>query len=865
VLKNRPSLLTLLLFGVIGPGAVWAAPDPSPPGQMTPTAAPAKELTELRARLVELRSRQQTAPNDPDLSYQLGALYLDLGDPKTAEEQLRRAIDGGTTVADAWVLLGQAWLLQGKLVEVQAQIPANQLSGTLEKAGVAVLQGLAWLAKDRPQDARERFQAALNLEPDFAPAYVGLARASLAEGHLPAARDALTSAAQGRLADPAEVATLRGDLAAAGKDYVAAEAAYQQAFDLKPYQVWRLRPLAQVQIAQKKLDAADANLARVRAALKTDQITLYLQGLSALLRGDFQRAADTVAPLLEGQVELPGALQVAGTAAYQLGQYQQARELLGLFLQRQPNDPDAQRTVGATLVRLGEPKEALPFVLPLVQGGNPEGDDLRLAGVASILAGETKTGVAYLDKVQALRPDDKELRRFIAAVKAGSEPGLGGNEQLEKLVAEGGEGLEDLELGLLQRRLRTGDYGQVQTAAARFRQRYPQRPEGWLYEGIALLRTGNPAAARPAFERVLSLSPGNLDALIGLAEVQLAAGDPQGAGDSIVAALQASPGNPLLLDNLIIVAVAAGKPERAIETIQPLLAADPENKTLAALLARAQTAAGQPLAALEFLGAREDAQDPALLRERGLAELRAGRLEASVVTFRQLAEAAPQSAQAQVDLARATELAGDAAAARRLWDKAASLEPANGAARVGQVNAALLALSAPVTPDKLKQILDQVTEVLKQYPTAPGAAELEATALIATKQPQLAAQRLTVLYARTREPIDAMFLSRAQLYAKDKAAALAVLRDHVSRYPGDTQVRMDLADRYLDEGQVNPAVEQLSAILAQDWGRTDVHLELAYVLLKSGRKEDAAPHLRVVEKALPNDKRVKELQGLMKH
>ena len=124
--------------------------------------------------------------------------------------------------------------------------------------------------------------------------------------------------------------------------------------------------------------------------------------------------------------------------------------------------------------------------------------------------------------------------------------------------------------------------------------------------------------AEGAFERALSLSPGNLDALVGLAAVQSSAGNHQGAHDTIVKALKISPGNPLLLDNLITIAIAEGKPEGAIESIKPLVEAAPRDLALAAALAHADRSAGQPLGALEFLAGRPDAQAPGLRREKGL-------------------------------------------------------------------------------------------------------------------------------------------------------------------------------------------------------------------------------------------------------
>ena len=120
------------------------------------------------------------------------------------------------------------------------------------------------------------------------------------------------------------------------KEYAAAERAYREAWSLKPYQVWRLRPVVQMQIAQGELDEAEANLKTVLEQRPGTPGVIYLQGVVAYQRGQYQRAYDTVQPLLGGRVDEPGALFIAGASAYFLDQYEQARQLLTLYLDRRP-------------------------------------------------------------------------------------------------------------------------------------------------------------------------------------------------------------------------------------------------------------------------------------------------------------------------------------------------------------------------------------------------------------------------------------------------------------------------------------------------------------------------------------------------
>ena len=427
--------------------------------------------------------------------------------------------------------------------------------------------------------------------------------------------------------------------------------------------------------------------------------------------------------------------------------------------------------------------------------------------------------------------------------------------EAEKIVAEGGEGVAYLELGLLQSRIRAGEYPQALSASRRFQERYPDRAEGWISEGIALVRSGQVDEAQRAFEQAVAVDSDSVDAQIGLANSQLAAGDVAAASETILSALKTQPGNPILLTNLIQVAVALGEPDKAVTWIRPVAEANPENTILAAALARAHIKAGEPLQALTYLAARQDAGDWSLLREKGLAELRAGFSEEAVATLRRAVELVPDSAQSLVHLAAAMEQAGDAGGAARTYDQALALDANSRAARIGKARTGLVTLSVPPEAALLKRAVDEVNAVSKQYPDDLEAVRLQALAMVVAGQAAQAAELWQTTYAMTSEAQDAIDLSRAHRFNNDRETAIAVLEKHVERFPQDIRVRWELSQRYMETDQFSAAAEQLSAIVSRDWEQPAVHKHLAWALIKAGRTADALPHLRMAETAYPTTRR----------
>jgi Flp pilus assembly protein TadD len=98
--------------------------------------------------------------------------------------------------------------------------------------------------------------------------------------------------------------------------------------------------------------------------------------------------------------------------------------------------------------------------------------------------------------------------------------------------------------------------------------------------------------------------------------------------------------------------------------------------------------------------------------------------------------------------------------------------------------------------------------------------------------------------------------------------ALTFFEQRVQQHPGDIAARLDLADRYLQIGNIQGAIEQYLSALKIDNRNPEARAALGFVLYRAGRPEDG---LRAVDQALevlPNypealyDKGVILLNGL---
>jgi tetratricopeptide (TPR) repeat protein len=94
-------------------------------------------------------------------------------------------------------------------------------------------------------------------------------------------------------------------------------------------------------------------------------------------------------------------------------------------------------------------------------------------------------------------------------------------------------------------------------------------------------------------------------------------------------------------------------------------------------------------------------------------------------------------------------------------------------------------------------------------------------------------------------------------------SALAFFKQRVTDHPRDVAARLDLAEQYLESGNVQDAIAQYLAALSVEPRNPEAHAELGYVIYRSGRAEDG---LRTVQQALavqPNYPRALYYKGVI--
>ncbi len=250
----------------------------------------------------------------------------------------------------------------------------------------------------------------------------------------------------------------------------------------------------------------------------------------------------------------------------------------------------------------------------------------------------------------------------------------------------------------------------------------------------------------------------------------------------------------------------------------------------------------------------DDQERPDLLLLQGLAELGRGRSSKARDMFRQVVAAAPKSAAARYLLAMTYQAPDDWDRRRAELEAAEDLEP-------GFLEASLALVRQRALEGELQEAGARARHLASRNPRHAGLQELDGTLALLRDAPDAAAETLKNTLEIELTAIRALKLALAHERAGAAAEGREVLEGWLRSHPGDTQVRLALANRYLSAGELEAARSHYrKAVLAVPYNFVALN-NLAWIELSLGRASLALDLAARAHELAPNDARVLDTYG----
>ncbi len=805
---------------------------------------------DTQAAVIHFKNAIAADPDNADLRYKLGKLYLDTQDPASAEKELKRARKSGYDASIIDPLLAQSILEQGEFQRVLDEFPLPE-SGTPDRA-LLVARANAELSLKDTIAAQRTLDTAIKLDASHPEVRLALARLAMSKREFPAALQQAEQAIKAR-PDYLDAWLIKGDLLRLLGQTEAATAAYRAALKIDDTSAGARLALAGIALNAQRLDEAQAQVAAVLKKYPAHLQGRYTQALISFRAQKTELARDQLAGVLKGAPDFALANILSASIEYALGNLQTAEAQLNKYLKVAPNNLYAVRLLAATQLRLGHLDDAARTLAPLMKR-----DELRDPG-SLILAGEIARtqknypqATAYFERAAQLNPDSATIRTELglSRLAQGDSRALA-DLQSASAMEDGSRAHTLIILTHLARKNFTAALASIDDLD----KKQGVSPASLNYRGAAYLGQNDRAKARASFSRALELDPGFYPAASNLAQLDVQDKQPGRARARYESILKATPNHLNAMLALAGLRKSAADEKGFLAWLDKAASAHPKAIEPRVALARYYLDKGDPGKALAMAREAVNAEPGHLgaLETLGAVQLVSGDTANALASYRKLVELQPDNPTLKLKLARTQLAAKDQEGARKTLQEALRKQP-------DFVDGKILLGSIEIQRVQYDAALRLAGEIQKQHPRNPAGHVLEGEAAFARKN--YAAALSAYERAHAVSP-SGNWLARqlVMLNALQRGAeGERRIADWLTKHRDDLGLRAVLADNLIKRSQYKAAAGHYLTLNKQKPGDLMVLNNLAYTLFESGDRR-AAGYAAEALKLQPDNPAVLDTYG----
>ncbi len=882
------------------------------------------QKNQLAAATIEIKNALQKNPDLAEARYLLGKSYLDQGDAKAAEFELRRAFTQKFDPDKVVPALVKSLLAQSEPEKVLLEFEGYKLQSKAAQAELLHGLGLAYMGAKKPEKAIEAFQEAQSIIPDYAPAVLGEAMVIASNGDYKGSLDKVNSVL---VKSPAniEALMLKGDLYRSQNQLEPAIAAYQEIVTQNPNHFGAHFNLLTTYVSVANFEAAGKQVETLKKLSPKHPSVNYFEALIAYHDKHFDKASEAIQQTLAADPNYWQGLLLAGLIEMANNQPAQSETHLKLALSKTPGHLFTRKTLARLYLQQKEPLKAEEVLRPALDKWPEDAELLNLSGDIAVAKSDLTLASDFYAKATKANPKSTYAITQNALLKLGKGDDEHAIASLEA-ASKSDPNNSRADLALVLTHLKNKQYDKAFQAWRTLETRQPNSPLIYNLQAAILLGKKDPVNARKALDRALSIDPTYFPAAANLANLDIQDGKIDAAKQRYRSLIEKNKNHLHALLALASLEESTGASKSTVlDLLNQAVQANPNRTQPVLALANYQVQIGdnkQALAAIKnaLIANPKDLQ---LLDTAGMLHLRLGEADQASTIFSELVKNNPSEPVFLLHLSTAQVSAGKVEAAHQSIAKALKLNPDS---LNLQQNAVGLFLQAG-KPDDALIVLN---EIRKQSPKSPLLTELEANILLSkgdyagaagiykkifTASPRIEAMtklHQALILAGNRSEADTLLNNWiknhpddgvAQLYSanlslveKNYAKADEQLRSLLKREPNNVVVLNNLAwtgfqlkdpkaieyaeKAYtlapnsnavidtlgwilVEQGQIKRGVELLQkavGLAPQSW---DIRLHLAKALIKDGRKDAAREHLQAIVKAAANSPSGKESAQLL--
>ncbi|NMT63777.1 tetratricopeptide repeat protein [Marinobacter orientalis] len=515
---------------------------------------------ELKASTLEARSAIEMQPDRVEPYLVIINNLLTAGDARNAERQLDQLLSNideqsvnQQNLNDAALIRAEASLMQRELDEALAALEEVKEADRVQQLEAALIRGDIHLEAGRPDEAREAYSNARDIDSGEAEPLIGLSKVAYSQNE-PEQGDEYIAQAEELDPDNVELWLWKARLAHAEEDWAEAELAYVNAletigqYDIMTYQKFEtMSALIDVLREQGKSSEAfvyEEILARSAPGTIKSNLTAAQEAYN---NGELDIAARYLEEVL---AQAPGQEQAAlmlGIIRYRQGRPEEAEALLAPVATMEDSE-QARKLLAATRLQMRNPEGAREILANLEdQDSDPE--TLALVGIASLVSGDAESGEQFIEKSLDLAPGNNNLRLRYATYLVRTDQTDRAIEQA-KQVLENDPETEEARLLVVQAHVSSNDNEAAIAAASDWVNEQPESVAALVTRGNVAANAGNIEEARQYYHRAEEADSENPAPLNALGNLSRLRGEIDQAKDYYHRAIELDPDNRQALQGL---------------------------------------------------------------------------------------------------------------------------------------------------------------------------------------------------------------------------------------------------------------------------------------------------------------------------
>jgi len=767
-----------------------------------------RQKRDYKAAIIQLKNALQRDPDSKEARYLLGQIYVEEGDPLSAEKELDKAITLGMTPSSVLPTMIKAQLQAGqyqKVLEMSEQDPR-----TTTDAEIASIRGSALLSLGKLTDAKTAFEYALKAQPDYPDAMLGLAKQAYAKKEIEIAYQ-LTEHTISKHPEYINAWLFKGDLLRVQDKLDAALTAYSEAIRFQSDNIIALIVRANLEIRMKKFKEAQHDIDLAKKISSSSILAIYTQALLDFYQEKYKNSLNSLQQVLRSLPDFMPAIVLSGEVEYKLGAFKQAEQHLRQYLEKNPDNPYVEKMLAAILFKNGQNNEAMTLIEVALKSTPEDSELLAMAGDGSILTKDYVKAAEYFEKASALSPASAEYKTALGMTKLGlgdTVHAIADFEIASRLDKNSSKAGVLLIMTLVQEK----EFDKALIIANRLENEQPKNPLIPNLKGGIYLYKKDQANARISFDKAVGIEPNFFPAVVNLARLDMRENKADIAKKRLESLLEKDKKNLQVQIALASLAAARHNDKEAQIWLEKANNDYPDTLQPVQLLAAQYLKIGEQQKALTLVKKAQtiNQNNPEFMALLAKTQMAIHDNIGALQSYNRLSAMLPESAATQLQVASVQLSMGDRSGAMENTKKALNID-------AKFIDAQVMMASLLVMKSQFKEAHEIAHQVQKQMDKSPIGYVMDGDVFLAEKKSTLAIKSYEA--AQKIDPqisVITKIHSALLLDGKNKEADLKIMQ-WLKEHKEDKETRLYLGTYYLADSRTRTeAIEQFQEILKSD-------------------------------------------------